>query len=77
MMNSFQIDYSDLFRRVELKKNAGEASCEDKETHFLSRITLLPKYLYQFSWKAPKMFISVFSEKSHQIDDSAVICFKE
>ena len=31
---SCQIDYSDLFRRVELKK-AGEASCEDKETLLL------------------------------------------
>ena len=35
MMNSFQIDYSDLFRKVELKKEAGEASCEDKETLLL------------------------------------------
>ena len=34
MMNSFQIDYSDLFRRVELKKKAGEASCEYKEHTF-------------------------------------------
>ena len=32
---SCQIDYSDLFRRVELKKKAGEASCEDKETLLL------------------------------------------
>ena len=32
---SRQIDYSDLFRRVELKKKAGEASCEDKETLLL------------------------------------------
>ena len=35
LQKSCQIDCSDLFRRVELKKEAGEASCEDKETLLL------------------------------------------